>query len=163
MLIFDGNSRPMIIDNINGPVITEHMWVLDLQMLDYTLAPLTMLEETITPVIQLMCNGFRFNLPASWNILVYDRDTAQLDVVQLSDCAGREFTAMSYGPKRTYPSPYVITVTDYIVEQKIVGPSLLKHQMLCHPIGYDEWVTVSPTDTYNKYLKNLIVGDLIGQ
>lgn len=162
MLIFDGNSQPIILDSIYGPTVTEHMWVLDLSVLDFTLAPLLMLEEVVCPSVQIMVKGFEFILPASWNVLVYDRESAQLDVVQLAETAGREFTAMTYGPKKSAVSPAIITVTNYFVEYKNVGPSLSKHQMLCHPIGPDEWISVSSSDTYNKYLKDIIVGDLIG-
>lgn len=162
MLIFDGNSQPVILDSIHGPTVSEHMWVLDLSMLDFTIAPLQMLEEVICPSIRVMIRGFEFTLPANWNILVYDRDTAQLDVVELAETAGREFTAMVYGPNKSAPSAAIITVTNYFVEHKNVGPSLNKHQMLCHPIGPDEWVSVSPSDCYNKYLKDISVGNLIG-
>lgn len=162
MLIFDGDSQPIILDSIHGPTVSEHMWVLNLTERDFMLAPLQVLEEVICPSIQLMIRGFQFVLPANWNILVYDRDTAQLDVVELADAAGREFTAFTYGPTKTKPDPALITVTNYFVEHKNIGPSLNKHQMLCHPVGQDEWVCVSPADSYNKYLRDIIVGDLIG-
>jgi hypothetical protein len=87
MLIFDGNSQPIILDSIHGPTVSEHMWVLDLGMLDFTMAPLLMLEEVVCPSIRVMIKGFEFTLPANWNILVYDRDTAQLDVVELAETA----------------------------------------------------------------------------
>lgn len=162
MLIFNERSQPMILDSIHGPTLSEHMWVLDLTMMDYTLAPLTMLEEIVCPSMTIMIRGWQFVLPASWNVLVYDRDTAQLDVVQLAETAGREFTALTYGPRKSSVTPEIITVTNYHVEYKNVGPALNKHQMLCHPIGPDEWISVSPSDTYNKYLKDMIVGDLTG-
>lgn len=162
MLIFDETNHPIIMDSIHGPTVSAHMWVLDLTMMDFTLAPIVMLEETVCPSIQLRVNGFEFILPANWNILVYDQETAQLDVVELSEAAGREFTALVYGPKAGRPTPATISVTNYFVEYKNVGPSLNKHQMLCHPIGPQEWISVSPSDTYNKYLKDNIVGDLVG-
>ena len=162
MLIFDETNHPIIMDSIHGPTVSAHMWVLDLTMMDFTLAPIVMLEETVCPSIQLRVNGSEFILPANWNILVYDQETAQLDVVELSEAAGREFTALVYGPKAGRPTPATISVTNYFVEYKNVGPSLNKHQMLCHPIGPQEWISVSPSDTYNKYLKDNIVGDLVG-
>ena len=162
MLIFNEHDSPVILDSIHGPTASEFMWVLDFSMMDFTLAPLMMLEETVCPSIQLRVNGFEFILPANWNILVHDRETAQLDVVELSDTAGREFTALIYGPGMSRAEPATIMVTNYFVEYKNVGPSLNKHQMLCHPIGPDQWVSVSPSDAYNKYLKDNIVGDLIG-
>lgn len=162
MLIFDDNAQPIIIDSINGPTPTDHFWVLDFTIMDYTLTPLVMLEETICPSMQIRIKGFEFILPANWTILVYDKETSQVDVVELSETAGREFTAFVYGPNKPYPTPSNIVVTNYFIEAKNVGPTLNKHQMLCHPIGPDEWINVSPADAYNKYLKDVSIGDLIG-
>lgn len=162
MLIFDDNNKPIILESIHGPTVTEHMWVLDLTIMDFTLAPLSMLEEVVCPSIQLCVDGYEFVLPANWNILVYDRDTTQLDVVEISETAGREFTALVYGPNKSRPEPATIIVSNYFIEYKNVGPSLNKHQMLCHPINNDRWVSVSPSDGFNKYLKDAFVGDLLG-
>lgn len=160
MLIFDDYSHPIILDNIHGPTVSEYMWVLDLSMMDFALAPITMLEEVVCPSIQIQIDGFEFILPANWNILVYDTETSQVDVVELSETAGREFTAMVGGPTKTQPIPCKIIATNYYVEYKNVGPSLNKHQMLCHPINKDMWCCIGPSDGFNKYLKNAIAGDL---
>lgn len=161
MLIFDENSQPVILDNIYSPVPTNHIWVLDLQMLDYTLAPLIMLEEIVCSSMQLSINGYEFILPAFWSILVYDTDTSQLDLIELSEATGKEFTAAVYGPDKSGFEPGIISVTNYFVEHKNVGPSLNKHQLLCHPISESEWISVSPANTFNKYLKEMITGDIL--
>lgn len=162
MLIFDAESSPIIIDSIYTPITTDYFWVLDLNQMDYMLTPLTVLGEVVCPTLEVMVKGFKFCLPADWNILVYDRDTSQLDVIQLAEAAGKEFTALVYGPSKLSPSPAPISITNYMLEYKNVRPILNKHQMLCHPIGPDEWITVSSSDTYNKYLKDKVVGDLMG-
>lgn len=162
MLIFDSNSKPVILDSIFVPTLTDYFWVLDFTLLDYTLAPLTTLEQTVCPSLQVRIQGFDFIVPANWNILVFDKETSQLDTVEISEAAGREFTAMVYGPNKSMPVAGMITVVDYFQEFVNVGPSLNKHQMLCHPIGPDTWVSIAPSDTYNKYLKDLTIGDLTG-
>ena len=162
MLVFDGNSKPMMLDSIHTPTSVDHFWILDLAMLDFTMIPLMILEETVSPAMEIQIDGFRFIVPASWNIVVYDRDTSQLDVVEIAETAGREFTAFVYGPNKAKPTPKIITATNYLPGYANVGPALNKHQMLCHPISPDEWVVVSNSDGYNKYLKNLVVGDIVG-
>lgn len=161
MLIFDEHTTPIIIDNIRGPVVTSHVWVLDLNMHDFTLAPLTVLEEICCPSVQILINQMEIILPANWHILVYDGDTGQLDVVELADTASREFTAFAYGNNTVRPIPMLITMTNYYVQYVNVGPMLQKHQMLCHPIGENLWCCVSPADGYNKYLKEQYIYDLI--
>ena len=161
MFVFDDANNTIILDSIHVSTPTEFCWVLDLTLMDYTLTPLTSLEEVVCPSLKLRINGFEFILPASWNILVYDTDTSQLDVVEISETCGKEFTALVYGPTSGFASPGTISVVDYYVEHRNVGPLLTKQQMLCHPIGPEEWVSVAPADGYNKYLKDKMVGDLL--
>lgn len=162
MLIFDENTQAIIIDSVTTPVLTEYFWVLDLSIMDYTIAPLMILEEIISPTITLSIRGFRFDLPANWSILVYSDETMQLDVVDVGDLAGNDFTAMIYGPNTSIVSSGEIRSVDYSPETINYAPSLSKHQMLCHPISPDEWVNVAPSDVYNKYLRERSVGDIIG-
>ena len=161
MLIFDENSKPIIIDSIATPLLTEYFWVLDLDIMDYTITPLMMLEEIVSPTITLMIRGFEFTLPANWSMLVYSDDTMQLDVVDVGELAGRDFLAMVYGPNTTIVSSGHVRVTNYNPEEVNYAPPLSKHQMLCHPVGPDEWVNVAPSDVYNKYLRDCVVGDII--
>jgi len=161
MLIFNSDNKPIILDNIHGPTTADHMWVLDMVMMDYTLAPLLILEEIVCPTVQVCIKGFEFMLPAYWSILVYDQDTSQLDVIPLEEAVGKQFTALIHGANQKDVHGATIVVTNYFVEYKNVGPALNKHQMLCHPIGPDEWISISPSDSYNKYLKDMIAADLL--
>ena len=161
MLVFDNDNEAIIFDSIHTPTDTGFVWVLDLVMMDYTLTPLLVLEETISPSVQLSIDGFSFVLPTNWNMLVVDSETFQLDVIEVSELAGREFFAMVYGPDMTRIRTEVIAVTDYHPNYVNVGPSLSKHQMLCHPISPSAWINVAPSDSYNKYLKNKLAGDII--
>lgn len=161
MLIFDNNNDAIVLESIYTPTDTEYIWVLDLAMMDYTLAPLLVLEEVVSPSIELLVGGFAFTLPTNWNILVVDVETMQIDVVEVSELAGKEFVALVYGPDQTRIETEVITVTNYHPNYVNVGPSLNKHQMLCHPISPTSWINVAPSDSYNKYLKNKIAGDII--
>lgn len=161
MIVFDDANDTIILDSIHTSTPTEYCWVLDLTLMDFVLTPLLSLEEIVSPSLKIRVKDFEFILPASWNVLVYDTDTSQLDIIELSETCGKEFTAFVYGPQSSYPSPGIITVVDYYVEHKNVGPLLNKQQMLCHPIGPEEWITVAPADGFNKYLKDKMVGDLI--
>lgn len=162
MLIFDEKNEAIILDSIFVPTISSDFWILDLEQLDYTLAPIHVLEEVTCPTVRLSIRGFEFNMPANWNVLVYDSiDTMELDVVEASDLAGRDFTALVYGPDASLVVPGHIRVMDLIINGKNVYPALNKHQMLCHPISPDLWITIAPSDSYNKYLKGRVIGDII--
>jgi hypothetical protein len=161
MLILDEQEKPIILDDIHTPTVTDHFWVLDLSIPDYTLTPLLYLEETTAPAVQLEVHGFRFFLPTSWYVLIYDQETSYLDTVEVADIAGKDFNAMVYGLNESMVRPGHMSVVDYTPQHVSVSPSLNKHQLLCHPISPTTWINVSPSDSYNKYLKDIIVGDLI--
>lgn len=163
MLIFDSTPQPLALDSLQAPVVSDHFWVLDLGLQDFTLAPLTMLEEIVCPTVVLKVSGFPFAIPvpSSWHLLVYDEETMQLDTVQLAEAPGRDFTAFVGGPNISKITPGTVSVMDYFPEFTNVSPSLNKHQMLCCPISNDAWISVSPSDAYARHLKNACAGDLI--
>ena len=161
MLIFDENMQPIILESIYSPTITDCFWVLDLNLLDYKLTALTILEQIDAPTFVVQIEGFKFPLPANWNILVVDEESMILDVVELSEVAGRSFKAMVYGNTMSMARVSEITVTDYYPSFPNIGPALNKHQMLCHPVSPGAWINISSGDTYNKYLKDRVVGDLL--
>jgi hypothetical protein len=160
MLIFNEESQPIILAGISDPNPTEYFWVLDLEMMDYTLASLNVLEEIVCPTVTLEIAGSAFDLPASWNLLIYDEDTSQLDTTTLANAAGEHFGTVIHGPDCSTMLGLPMKIVDYKPSFKHVGPSLNKNQMLCHPIAQNLWIHVSPTDVYNKYLKTATLGDL---
>ena len=161
MLIFDNDNSPIIIDDAESPVLADDFWVLDFQIMDFTLSKLLVIEEIKSPTVELNIRGYQFTLPAYWNILVIDPETNQLDVAVLKKIAGKDFYAFTYGPSKARHDMVHISVSNYYPNHYNVGPSLFKHQMLCHPIDMDTWINVSPSDGYNKYLKNKLAGDIV--
>lgn len=164
MLIYDDEQQPILLDSIYNPTPNEYMWVLDLSMMDFTLTPVTNLEEIVSASLELTINEFPFYLPAGWNLLTISEETSQLDVITVEDLVGREFTALVIGMTDRGVlkyRPMTVVATDFQLEHVNVAPQLAKSQMLCHPIGPTSWVNVAPSDTYNKYFKDLVVGDII--
>lgn len=160
MLIFNENSKAILIESIHTPLASTHMWVLDLELVDFTLAPIIMLEEIYSPGIRLDVLGFNFVLPSNWFVIVYDNETMQMDSVKIADLAGQNYNVLGSGLQTSFPISINCTPVDYYPQYKHVGPSLNKHQLLCHPVAPGYWINISPIDTYSKYLKDIIVGDL---
>lgn len=162
MYFFDETSKMQHLPDIYTPIASEYMWTLNCDILDFTLSPIQMLEEIFCPALEIRApSGGKFILPASWSLLICDRDTAQLDTITLAESAGKEFVAFTYGPKATHPSFTKLSVVNYLPAHTLASPCLQKMQMLCHPVSESEWICVSPSDPYNKYLKDKIIGDLI--
>jgi hypothetical protein len=162
MIISDENSNPIIIDSINAPIISDYFWVLDLEDKDYRLAKYLVNEEIHSPTLSVSILGYVIDLPTSWNILVFSPETSQLDIVNVSELTRGDFVAVVFDHKKSAVIPGVISVLAYNTYNAVHTPSLSKNEMLCHALGPNYWVSVSSTDSYNKYLKNCIVGDLIG-
>lgn len=162
MILLDENSDPIILDNIDIPFPVSHFWALDLELMDFTLKELVLNEELEgAKTLSISILGFLIEAPADWNILIYSPETSELDVVEFSDLTKHAYSAFVYNHKNNKLIPNIIRVIDYNQYATVHTPSLIKNTMLCHPLGYDMWACVAPTDSYNKYLKNKVIGDLI--
>ena len=161
MLLSDENSQPMIIDNIDAPVKIKYFWVFDMEKRDFMLNKLVMFQEIVCPVIMFSIAGYVIEAPADWNILVYSPDTYQIDVVEISDLCKGDYSAFLFDHVNNKVVNNKIRVVDYSPSHVIHSPITNKTAMLCHPVGERGWICISPTDNYQKFLKNCAVGDLI--
>jgi hypothetical protein len=137
-------------------------------MLDFTLNPIHYLEETTGPSIEVMIKNFKFSIPASWNILVVDRDTSLIDTIPVSNCTSNNYEAFIMTTIGNRFESAQINVLDLIPEQKIVHPMIQKGTMFCHPIGTQERneesvmsVMIGPFDLYQKYLEGVSAKELL--
>jgi hypothetical protein len=161
MVISDENYFPIMIDNIEVPLKTDMFWTLNLEERDFMLSPLFMMEELTTPILVINIMGYAVEVPADWNLLIYAEDTSQLDILEISELSRGHFTAVVFEHKKNKIHAGVISTIDYNPDYKIQTVSLHKNAMMCHPLGPDYWICLAPSDNYNKYLKNAVIGDLI--
>jgi hypothetical protein len=161
MVISDENSYPTMIDSVDTPLSTEFFWVLDLVERDYKLTPLVMNEELRTPTFELSILGYVIEIPTNWNILLYSEETSQLDIAEVSELTRGNFTALGYQHAKDKVVACPVKVINYRPSAMVHTPSLHKTHMLCHALGPALWLAVSPSDNYNKYLKNAVVGDIL--
>ena len=160
MLILNEDNQTILLDSIYNPVKSEYFWCLDTVEQDFMLAPLLVLEEITAPTFTISLGGFNFDVPASWNILIYDNETMQIDSIELGNASGKDFRAFIYGAQENHHQGQIIRISNLTPMAKTVAPLLNKHQMLCHPISPKHWVCVTPHDV-QKHLKNLYVGNLL--
>lgn len=160
MIIFDENIEPYIFDSIYSPTHIEYFYTLNTEIMDFTLTPLLALEEVICPAFVIEHNDFRFKLPTSYHILVYSRETSQLDTIKISDLSTNESSPFVFNGETDRIVETSFNIIDYIPEHKFVIPFLNKDQFLCHPIAPKIWINITPHDQYKKIEKKLI-GDLL--
>ena len=161
MIISDENYKPIYIESIDTPTTTEYFWTLNLDELDFMLQKLEMFEELTTPTLSLKIGDYVVIAPTNWNLLVYSRETSQLDVVEISDLTRGGFQALSFEFDRDDVQGDEVVVIDYEQSNLVRTPLLNKNIMLCHHLGPNHWVCLAPTDNYNKFLKDKVIGDLM--
>jgi hypothetical protein len=161
VVISDENCFPILIDNISTPLKMDYFWTLNLEARDFMLSEIEVLEEHITPVLVLKILDYAVEVPANWNILVYSKETSQLDIAEISEISRGNFTAFVFDHVKNVNVPGYIRVIDYKPRGVIQTPSLNKYEMLCHHLGPKHWICISPIDNYNKYLKDATIGDIL--
>lgn len=132
------------------------------------LNPIQYLEETTGAVVKVRINNTEFWVPATWFILVTDRETYQIDTVSIQSCATNEHIAFNFSPDEMRLRTLDIMVIDYAEQMSLVHPMIGKGTALVHPVGpsttgygkqHQLSVVIGPHDLY-KYLTNKVIGDI---
>ena len=169
MQILPEYNKPYLIDSLTAPVVVKHNWIFNAALTDFMLAPITYLEETTGAVIKVRINNTEFWMPATWNILVTERETYQIDTVGIQSCATTKHLAFSFSPDEMKLRTLDIMVIDYADNMSLVHPMITKGTALVHPVGpapvtnmakpIQLSVVIGPHDLY-KYLTNKVIGDI---
>jgi hypothetical protein len=170
MLIFTDYKKPLIIDSLDTPLVTSHHWILSGTMKDFKLANIPYIEETKGPSIEIMVEGFKFILPASWNIMAVDDETQILDTIPISNCSignNKVLLMSAYDSKVRTAN---IQILDLHPIYSCFHPMVSKGTMLCHPIGPEKRrdavenilnVIIGPHDLHPKYIKDMTAAELL--
>ena len=168
MLALADYGKPYLIDNLHSPVAIKHHWVFNAQICDFILSPIHYLEETSGAAVKVRINNSEFWIPSTWNILVTDRETYQIDTVGIQQCATTSHLAFNFSPDEMKLRTLEVMVLDYVDNMALVHPMINKAQALVHPVGpspkgigkeYQLNVVIGPHDLY-KHLQNKVVGDI---
>lgn len=168
MLILPDYNKPYILDSLTAPVVVKHHWIFHAPLTDFTLSPITYLEETTSAAIKVRINNSEFWVPATWNILVTERETYQLDTVSIQSCASTKHLAFNFSPDEMKLRTLDVMVIDYVDSMSLVHPMINKGTALVHPVGpspqgwgkqFQLSVVIGPHDLY-KYLQNKVIGDI---
>lgn len=160
MIILNEHSEAVYLYDIKAPILVDYFWSLNLSLMDFTLSPLSMMIETQGPALQLRSNKFNFWIPASWYVLIFDSENSILDICTADELAWKDFSAVTYGNKQLMITSTMLSIVDYDPDRIIVSPALNNDQMICHPISPERWISITPNNVYNKFLKNKTIGDL---
>jgi hypothetical protein len=168
MLILTEYNAPYIIWSMTAPCVAKYSWIFAGDIQDFRLSPISYLEETTGPVIEVMVNKFKFRIPASWYILICDQDTMLVDTIQVSAISGSTHQALLMSPTSSNLYLDEVKIIDYIPQDTSYHASIAKGTMLCHPVGpvmdnkqdviYS--CMIGPYDMY-KYIQGMTAKELI--
>jgi len=167
MLVLPDYAKPYNIDSLTAPIFIKHNWIFHAPSLDFKLNPITYLEETTGASFRLRVNNYEFWCPASWNILITDRETYQIDTVSIQSCASTAYLAFNFSPDEMKLRTLDIMVTDYTEHMSLIHPMISKATALVHPVGasrdsgrqHQLCVVIGPHDLY-KYVQDRVIGDI---
>ncbi len=169
MLCLPDYNRPYVTDSLTAPVVIRHNWMFSGPLCDFVLNPILYLEETSGAAIKIRVNNFEFWVPASWNILVTETETYQIDTVGIASCANIEHLAFAFCADEFKLKTLKVVVTDYAESMAMIHPMINKGMALVHPVGPELQgiknpllsVVIGPHDLH-KYTAHKVVGDLFG-
>jgi hypothetical protein len=123
------------IDDVTSVVIPRHAWFYDVQVNDFLLKPIHMLEETTGPTVTARINGTVINVPASWYILIVDDETKTVDTVLITQCASSAFKAYLMHPSLNRYEAVNVELLDLSLDKAVVHLTIPRLTMICHPVG----------------------------
>ena len=168
MLFLSDLNKPYIVDSLSQPMVVRHHWVFSAHMLDFKIANISYLEESTGPAVKLKINNFGFYVPSTWNILIIDDDTYQVDTIPVTSCSNYKCHAFGMSPTDSKMRLLEVSIEDFEPKMSLIHPMIQRATGLCHPVGVvqdrqketDVCVVVGPFDLH-KWLNGKTVGDLL--
>lgn len=122
------------VDDVSSVIRPRHAWFYDVQVNDFLLKPILMLEETTGPTVTASINGTVVSVPASWYILIVDEETKTVDTVQIERASGA-FRAYMMHPRLNRYESVDVQLLDLNFNGTVVHLTIPRLTMICHPVG----------------------------
>lgn len=169
MIVLNELNRPYIIESLTQPIPLRFHWIMSGQQMDFTLSEINYLEETQGPTITLIIADSEVIVPASWNILIVDRETYTIDSVPVTATAAFNHLAFVFSPDDCKLITEEIRVGGWVPKASCIYPAIEKANAMVHVITpgtshgkpTQRGVIVGPNDLH-RYVSGKTVGDLIG-
>jgi hypothetical protein len=122
----------------------------DVNNVDYMFIPLLFLESFNMPAVDLRIGEFRVQMPMDWSIVIGDKNSGELEIIELKKLNDRPFQTFAINPISGYmPSFLDIEIINVFPDVKWYFPKLKFGHLLAVPLN-----------TEKKPLCNFIVRDI---
>jgi len=169
MQILSEVNRPYIIDSFTAPLGVTHFWSFSGHMLDFKLEQTQYLEEIVGQTIRVRVQNLEIDLPASWYIMIVDKETYTVDMVPISHCASFDQDVLLFSPDDSKLKTGKISVIDFKPKGMCIAPEIPKGSAMIHPTGPElshgrsifYGIVIGGHDLY-RWIGGKTVGDILG-
>lgn len=169
MQILSEVNKPYIIDSFTAPMGVSHFWTFSGHMLDFKLERTQYLEEIVGQTVRVRVQNLEIDIPASWYIMVVEKESYTIDMVPIAQCASFDQEVMLFSPDDSKLTTSKLQVIDYRAKDVVVAPEVPKGSAMIHPTGPELMhgrsifygIIISPHDLY-RWIGGKTVGDILG-
>jgi len=138
MQILSEVNKPYSIDSLTAPMGVTHFWTFSGHALDFKLEQNLYLEEIVGQTVRIRVQNLEIDLPATWHIMVVDRETYTIDMVPIAHCASFDHDVFLFSPDDGKLKTGKVTVLDFLKKGVCICPEIPKGSAMVHPIGIDD-------------------------
>lgn len=128
---FDMNDIPNEVDDIRYGVLDYS----DQDNVDYYFMPLIFLDNFPRPAADLQLGPYRIQMPLDWSIMIVDKHSGMVEILELKNINDREFDAWGFNPISGYmPSFLPINIVNIYPDVNWYFPKLKYGHLLAVPL-----------------------------
>lgn len=129
--VFDMNDIPNEIDDIRYAVL-DYSNPADV---DYYFMPLIFLDNFPRPAADVQLGPYRIQMPLDWSIVIVDKHSGAVEILELKNINDREFDAWGFNPINGYmPSFLPINILNIYPDVNWFFPKLKHGHLLAVPL-----------------------------
>jgi hypothetical protein len=169
MLILTEVGKSYDIDSFTAPLNVSHFWTFSGHMLDFKLEEIKFLEEIVGQTVRLKVGNSEFDIPASWHIMIVDKETYTIDMIPITQCASFDQDVLLFAPNDSKLKTAKVNIIDYKPAAMCIAPEIPKGSAMILPVLKDEMhgkthlysIIVGGHDLY-RWISSKTVGDILG-
>lgn len=168
MQILAETQKPYVIEALSSPIGITHFWTFSAHMLDFKMEPITYIEETTGPTVKVQVQNIEIDLPASWQVMVVDRETFTVDCVPVANCASFEHQALLFSPYDSKVNTTALRIVDFNPRAACIHPAVPKGSALVVPTSVEllhqkqifYGIVCGPYDLH-RWIDGKTIGDIL--
>lgn len=169
MQILSEVNKPYIIDSFTAPLGVSHFWTFSGHMMDFKLEETQYLEEIVGQTVRIRIENLEIDIPASWSIMVVDKETYTIDMIPIAQCASFDQDVLLFSPNDSKLKTTKVQVIDFKQKAACVAPEIPKGSAMIHPVcqalshGRNLYygIVIGGHELY-RYIGGATVGDILG-